>query len=66
MKQNDEKTKKENMSVKNKTPEGRPLLVAMDATYQQINKVSFHQNFKSLIGHYKQDGTPSRMGSFPK
>ena len=62
MKQKDEKNKKENRNVKNKDQEGRPILIVMDATYQQINKVSFHQNFKSLIGHYKRDGSPSRAG----
>jgi hypothetical protein len=66
MKQKDEKNKKENVSSKNQGQSGRPVLIAMDATYQKINKISFHQNFKSLIGHYKGDGPSSRIGSFPK
>ena len=28
--------------------------------YLQINRTSFQQNFKFLIGHYKEDGQISR------
>lgn len=62
MKQKDEKNKKENVDVKGKDQGERPILISMDATYQQINKISFHQNFKSLIGHYKREGSSSRVG----
>jgi hypothetical protein len=29
----------------------------IDETYHQVNKVSFQQNFKALIGHYKTKET---------
>lgn len=30
-----------------------------DETYLQVNQVSFQQNFKALIGHYKKPGSYS-------
>lgn len=32
----------------------------VDMTYQQVNRVSFQQNFKVLIGHYTNEPQTSR------
>ncbi len=35
----------------------RILKDVMDETYVQVNQISFQQNFKALIGHYKKTGS---------
>ena len=60
------------MNEKNEKPENMPYLppdaieeeresiVSEDEPYSQLNKTSFEQDFKALLGHYKNDQGPNR------
>lgn len=41
-------------------PKGPTQTAFGDETYRQINRASFQENFKILIGHFKNDGHLSR------
>lgn len=49
------RTEREQMQMKVQT-----ITEIHDESYRQINKISFHQNFRALIGHYKGESSASR------
>jgi hypothetical protein len=62
MKSKIEKSKK---SIKSQSGQNQPDRTEqnknLNEAYQQINKVSFQNNFKNLIGHYKTDIVASTL-----
>jgi len=48
-----EQTPKINSVNASKVSTGQALKERADQTYLHVNQISFHQNFKALIGHYK-------------
>ncbi len=60
-----EKLRKAIISTKEKvhTTKARVQTGLIEEAYYQINKTSFQQNFKVLIGHYKNETHATRLGS---
>ncbi|MBC7457406.1 MAG: hypothetical protein H7235_03955 [Bdellovibrionaceae bacterium] len=44
---------KVNLTSGKKVPAPQVTREKLDETYVQVNQLSFQQNFKALIGHYK-------------
>ena len=57
MKKKIEKTEKTSMPAKQEKP-----ATQSDGVYRELNMCSFQKNFTALIGHYKRDQQPSRVG----
>lgn len=54
MKNRNEKTKEPSAYSKNQVRQ----MNTIDDAYRHVNKSSFHQNFKALLGHYKNKPRP--------
>lgn len=53
MKKKLETDSKLNSTPAKKTSASQVIKEKIDETYHQVNQLSFQQNFKALIGHYK-------------
>ena len=53
MKSKVETEKKMESAAAKKISDSQVVKEKLDETYLQINQLSFQQNFKALIGHYK-------------
>lgn len=61
MKQKSTKIKKTRMNSNKITQVERSVyVVPINEEYQEINQTSFQQNFKFLLGHYKEGGQDSQ------
>lgn len=60
MKQKREKKARSSAGSKQTKKEVNTIADFHDETYRQINKISFQQNYRALIGHYKGESSASR------
>ncbi len=62
MSKNNEKMMKLSLISVVKVPDQKRVKDSVEDAYQQVNQISFQENFKALLGHYKGEEFRTNLG----